>query len=135
MVEGLILVPALVMGIIIGFVELIFVHSDEAGMGWFRHGMHALPFAMLFVFISMNISFVFGLLNLTYTSLWYVDLGVRALVAVISMVKIAGAAAIVGKVGERWYHTFILGGLIFAAPYIWNFVGPVLVPYLPPFLQ
>jgi len=133
--ESVVLVPALIMGIIIGFVEIIFVHSDEAGMGWFMHSAHALPFTMLFVFVSMNISFVFGLLNLAITETWYVDLGVRALIGVIAMVKIAGAAAIVGKVGEKWYHTIIIGALIIAAPYAWEFAGPMITPMLPAWAQ
>ncbi len=135
MIEGVVLVPALIMGIIIGFIELVFVHSDEVGMGWFHHGMHALPFAMIFVFISMNISYVYGLINLEYTAMWQVDLIVRAFIAVIAMFKVAGAAAVVGKVGEKWYHTLILGALIMAAPYIWDFIGPFITPYLPAVLQ
>lgn len=133
--EGIILVPALLMGIVIGLVEVFFVHSDETGMGWFMHGLHALPFTMLFVFVSMNISFVFGLLNMAITEAWYVDLGVRAVIGIIAMIKIAGAAAIVGRVGEKWYHTIIIGILIIVAPYIWDFVGPMVTPILPSWIQ
>jgi hypothetical protein len=129
------LVPALVMGIIIGFVEVVFVHSDEAGMGWFMHAAHALPFTMFFVFVSMNIGFVFDLLNLAITQNFWVDLGVRIVVGIIAMVKIAGAAAIVGKVGEKWYHTLIIGALIIVAPYVWDFIGPMVMPMLPAYLQ
>ena len=135
MPAGIILVPALFMGIVIGIIELIFVHADEAGMGWFIHGMHALPVTFLFVFVSMNISWVFGLLNIAITETWYVDLGVRVLIGLIAMFKIAGAAAIAGKVGEKWYHTFIIGALIIVAPYVWDFIGPVIMPHFPAFLQ
>jgi hypothetical protein len=40
------------------------------------------------------------------------------------MIKIQTAAAIANRVGERVYHTVIIGALIFAAPYIWGFIGP-----------
>ncbi len=40
------------------------------------------------------------------------------------MFKIAAAAAIAGRVGERFYHIAIIGGFIFAAPYIWMVLGP-----------
>ncbi len=133
--EGIVLVPALVMGIIIGFLEIIFVHADETGMGWFMHAMHALPFTMLFVFVSMNISFVFDLLNLAITETWYVDFGVRVVIGIVAMVKIAGAAAIVGRVGEKWYHTLILGAIIVAAPYLWILLDPLVTPLLPAWAQ
>lgn len=133
--EGIVLVPALLMGIIIGLIEVFFVHSDESGMGWFMHGLHALPFTMFFVFVSMNIGFVFGLLNLAVTEMWYVDLGIRAAIGIIAMVKIAGAAAIVGRVGEKWYHTIIIGVLIILAPYGWQLAGPSISPLLPSWMQ
>lgn len=133
--EGIVLVPALLMGIIIGLVEVFFVHADEAGMGWFMHALHALPFTMFFVFVSMNISFVLNLLNLAITEVWYVDLGIRVVIGIIAMVKIAGAAAIVGRVGEKWYHTIVIGILIIVAPYAWQFAGPSIIPMLPSWMQ
>ena len=133
----LLILPALVMGAIIGLVELFFVHSDEAAMGmtWLTHGLHAIPFTILFVFISMNISFVFGLLNLAVTENFMIVLGIRLVVAIIAMLKIAGAAAIapgVRGVGEKIPHTLIIGALVFVAPYAWDYalVG-IIGPYLP----
>ncbi len=133
--EGIVLVPALFMGIIIGLVEIFFVHEDEVGMGWFMHAMHALPFTMFFVFVSMNISFVLGLLNLAITESLWVDLGIRILIGVVAMIKIGSAAAIVGRIGEKWYHTIIIGALIIAAPYAWDLLGPIVVPMLPSWAQ
>ena len=123
--------PAVVMGAVIGIIELVFVHSDERGLGWLGHGLHAIPFTMLFVFVSMNISYVFGLLNLAVTETLWVDLGVRVAVVLIAMLKVAGAAAVVGRVGERWYHILIIGALIVGAPYAWELVGPAVEPLLP----
>ena len=123
--------PAVVMGAVIGIIELVFVHSDERGLGWLGHGLHAIPFTMLFVFVSMNISYVFGLLNLAVTETLWVDWGVRVAVGLIAMLKVAGAAAVVGRVGERWYHILIIGALIVGAPYAWELVGPAVEPLLP----
>ncbi len=134
-IEGIVLFPALIMGIVIGLVEVFFVHADEAGMGWFMHALHAVPFTIFFVFISMNISFVFGLLNLAITENIWVDLGVRIVIGIIAMVKIAGAAAIVGRIGEKWYHTLIIGALIISAPYVWMFIGPSVSPMLPSWMS
>ena len=133
--EGIVLFPALIVGVIIGLVEVFFVHEDEVGMGWFMHAMHAIPFTLFFVFASMNISFVLGLLNLGITESIWVDLGIRIGVGIIAMVKIAGAAAIVGRIGEKWYHTLIIGVLIILAPYAWELAGPSISPMLPSWMQ
>jgi hypothetical protein len=122
----LLILPALLFGAIIGLIEMIFVHSDEIGMGWFMHGLHAFPFTMLFTFVSMNVSWALTFVPGGLTSSIWVDLGVRLVIAIIGMLKIAAAAAIAGRVGERFYHTAIIGGLIFAAPYVWMLIGPII---------
>ncbi|NTV23788.1 MAG: hypothetical protein HGA85_05435 [Nanoarchaeota archaeon] len=124
MAEQLVIIPALLFGAIIGLVEMFFVHSDEIGMGWFSHGLHALPFAILFTMVSMNVGWALGLLpGKLVTNMW-IDLGVRAAVAVLAMLKISAAAAIAGRVGERLGHVVVIGILIFLAPYVWKFIGP-----------
>jgi len=123
----LIILPALIIGGIIGLVEMFFVHADEIGMGWFAHGLHALPFTILFTFINMNVSWALAFLPGHLTSNLWIDLGVRAAISIIAMLKIATAAAIAGRVGERFQHTLIIGALIFAVPYVW----PILAPFVP----
>ena len=116
--------PPLILGSIIGLIEMLFVHSDEIGMGWFMHGLHALPFTMLFVFLNMNVEFVLSYLPFSLASTWYVLLIIQAAITIIAMLKIQTAAAIAGRVGVKFFHIAIIGILIFAAPYIWAFVGP-----------
>ena len=120
----LVILPALIMGAIIGLVELIFVHSDEIGMNWFMHGLHALPFTMIFTFINMNVSFALSFLPMSLPGGFVGELIVRGVITIIAMLKIQTAAAIAGKVGERFHHTLMIGVLIFAAPYVWQFVAP-----------
>jgi hypothetical protein len=135
--EGLFISPALVMGLIIGLVELFFVHRDERGMGmaWIGHGLHTIPFAIIFVFISMNVQFVLDLVGLSGLGGGLVVLGVRVLVAIVAMAKIAGAAAIAPGakgIGEKLPHTLIIGALVFAAPYMWDmFLRDIIAPHLP----
>jgi len=119
-----VILPALLMGGIIGLIELFFVHADEVGMGWFMHGLHALPFTILFTFANMNVSWVLGFLPGHITETIWVDIIVRLAISVLGMLKVAGAAAIAGRVGERFYHTIVIGVLIFASAYIWMFIGP-----------
>lgn len=128
---ALVIVPAIIVGGIIGIIEMIFVHSDEIGMGWFMHGLHALPFTMAFAWVSINVSWAYGLLNLKITESLWVDLGIRAAIAVIAMIKIQAAAAIAGRVGERFYHTIAIGLMIFAVGFFWKFIGPAIMAILP----
>ncbi|HII30158.1 hypothetical protein COT48_04600 [Candidatus Woesearchaeota archaeon CG08_land_8_20_14_0_20_47_9] len=125
-----VIIPALVMGGIIGLVELFFVHADESGLGWLGHGLHALPVTMLFVFISMNIEYVFRLLNLHITASFWVQMIVRILIGIIAMLKITGAASIAPhtRIGERKVHVLIVGALVIIAPYLWDYVLVNMLP-------
>lgn len=129
----LLFMPAIVMGLGIGLLELVFVHSDEQGMGWLGHGLHAIPTMMLFIFASMNVDWVLGFFGTAEADLGtWVVVAVRVAIALIATFKIGAAAAIAGRVGEKIYHSLIIGILVAAAPYIWIFgIGPVLAPMWP----
>ena len=121
----IVIMGALVMGALIALLEIFFVHADEAGMGWFKHAMHAAPFAFVFVFIVMNVEYALELVGLSWPAI-----AVQGAVALIALVKIQTAAAIAGKTGEKFTHTLIIALLILASPYVWDFVGPLLPSYL-----
>lgn len=114
----IVLVPVLVIGIVLSLIELIFVHQDEAGMGWMKHGLHAIPAMFIFIFISMNIGFVLSLVGMKEST--WIDIGVRVVVGIIAMAKISAAAAVAGRVGEKLPHTIMIGVLVMAAPFIWE---------------
>lgn len=127
------LVPSLIMGGIIGLIELFFVHADERGLGWLGHGLHALPVAIIFTFISMNLAFAAGLVGFDLLESFWIDLGLRVLIGIIAALKVKSAAAIVkghNTVGEKLGHALIVGALIAASPYIWPFLAPILPAYL-----
>lgn len=115
------IIPVLVLGIVLSIIELIFVHQDEAGMGWLKHGLHAIPTMFIFIFISMNIGWVLGLFKIS-ENVW-IDIGVRVVIGIIAMAKISAAAAVAGKVGEKLPHTIIIGVLVMASPYLWELVA------------
>lgn len=117
-------IAPLVMGLAIGIVELIFVKGDEQGMGWLGHGLHALPTAMIFTFISMNIPFVMQQSFMSWMPAWAANYAIPIILGIVAAAKVKAAAAIVqgGKVGESWYHALIIGALIAAAPIIWHLV-------------
>ncbi len=128
----LIIVPALFLGAIVGIIELMFVHQDERGMGWLGHGLHAIPATILFTFASMNVAWALAMIGQSGLKIdWQIELGVRAFIAIVAMFKISAAAAIVGRVGEKFPHTLMIGGIIFAVPYFWQFAGPALTNLLP----
>ena len=131
-----VILPAILLGLIIGIVELIFVHMDEAGMGWFTHALHAVPVAMLFTFITMNVPWVLSILSKTaglkLAASPIMELIVIIIIGLIAMVKTYAAAAIAGRVGEKRIHVLIIGVLIIAAPYVWRYLlANTIGQYLP----
>ncbi|MFW6310915.1 MAG: hypothetical protein ACOC1K_01640, partial [Nanoarchaeota archaeon] len=67
-----------------------------------------------------------------------IDLGARAVIGLIAMVKIKAAASITGKggVGESWTHVLIIVALLIAGPYLWDLVLADLVsPHIPSVLN
>jgi hypothetical protein len=129
---GLVILPAIVLGLAISFVELIFVHQDERGMGWMAHGFHAIPVTIIFTFITMNVAFVLTKIPGVGKFQSWMEPAVIILVGLIAIGKVLAAAAIAGRVGEKKYHGFIIGLLIIAAPYAWKWVlGPMISPMLP----
>ncbi len=127
----LILIPALFFGTIIGIIELMFVHADERGMGWLGHGLHAIPATIIFTVLSMNTHLFLAFIGQKIELTWYIAFGIRLLIAIIAMMKISAAAAIVGRVGEKFPHTLSIGALILAAPYAWDLFGKALIDVMP----
>jgi len=132
MVVDLIIGPAIVMGIVIGLVELFLLARDEPGM-WFKHGLHAIPVMAIFVFASMNVEYVLTILPLNVASGGAVDIGVRVVIGLLAALKTGAAAALVPhtSIGESKIHLLIIGVLVVAAPYIWPYLEPVIGPLLP----
>ena len=114
----IVIVPVIIIGLILAILELVFVHQDEAGMGWLKHGFHAIPTMLIFISISMNIDFVSSLFNWK-PSIW-ITIGIRVVVGIIAALKISAAAAVAGKVGEKLPHTLTIALLIMVAPFAWE---------------
>ena len=128
-----VIMPAIVMGTILGIIELYFVHQDESGLGWLSHGLHAIPTMIIFIFIAMNLKWALAFVNM-HENFW-ADLGARVIIGFIAMAKIAGAASITGKVGERKIHILIIGVLVMASPYLWDYFVKDLVKQYAPWLN
>ncbi|MBT3865536.1 hypothetical protein HOF78_00345 [Candidatus Woesearchaeota archaeon] len=135
----LLILPAIYLGIVIGLYEAILVHRDVSVPAHrFGHMLHALIFALVAVFATMNVEFVFASIPaLANIPLIGSPLIFRIAIGIIAMLKIHAISAAApgmagGSVGlkEKWSHSFIVAVLIVAAPYVWPFIEPV-VGFLP----
>ncbi|MFH1209538.1 MAG: hypothetical protein V1663_02000 [archaeon] len=131
----LMIIPPLILSVIIGLYELILIHKDEnfRGSHWFSHGLHAVGWAILALFVVMNADYVYE--NFTFLqSIPFIGnvLVFRILIGLLTILKIHGASAVVRTtVGtsrglkETWAHSLVVGILIVISPYIWPFIAPL----------
>ena len=134
------IIPALVLGAVIGLYELILVHRDEnfRGSHWLTHGLHSVFWAMLAVFATMNAEFVYA--NLTFLqNIPFISniLVFRIFIGLLTIIKVHSASAVVRTtigsskgLKQTWAHSLVIGILVVIAPYIWPFVEPIVSPYL-----
>ena len=138
MAEFLIL-PPLILGLVIGFYELILIHRDEnfRGSHWLGHGIHAAIFAIIATFATMNAEWVYATFTFLQTIPFVENILIfRIAIGIIMMIKVHGASAVVkGTTGstkgmkETWAHSFVVAILVILAPYIWPFIEPMLSSY------
>ena len=136
----LIIIPAIILGAIIGLYELFLIHKDEnfSGSHWFGHGLHAAIWAILATFAVMNVQFVYE--NLTFLQgVKYLDNQwiFRGLIGLITLIKIHSASAVVKTtigsskgLKETWAHSLIVVLLIYFSPEIWSLVEPLVSSYI-----
>ncbi|MFT7615771.1 MAG: hypothetical protein ACI8Y7_000595 [Candidatus Woesearchaeota archaeon] len=129
MAEFIYIAP-LIMGVIIGLVEMFFLSKDEAGLHWLGHGLHALPVCIIFTFLAMNVPWVVGAINQPWLSGALGTYIIPIIIGIVAAVKVKTAAAIArgGSVGETWIHALIIGLLIAASPWIWSLALVKVVP-------
>lgn len=139
MAEVLIL-PAVYMGLVLGLYEFFAIHKDLAfrGSHFLKHFWHSLLTTMFFIFILMNIEFVFEAVPALSTIPFLGNhIVVRVIIGLVTLLKVHGAGVVargaggMGSIGETWAHALIITGLIQAAPFAWPLVKGLLEQYLP----
>ena len=127
--------PAIYMGLVIGLYEFFAIHKDLAfrGSHFLKHFWHSLIVTMVFIFVLMNVDFVFQLIpqlsNIPFIGNVIV---LRVIVGLITMLKVHGAGVVargaggMGSVGETWAHAIIITLLIQAAPFAWPLLKPLI---------
>jgi len=130
----LIIGPALFLGAIIGAYEAFIIHRDvNVAMYKLGHMFHAFTLAIVFCFASMNTVFVLSLLPVLKEIMFIGNPHVlRVAIGVIAALKIHAVSRVIQKgvvtrgMSETWFHSFLIGGLIVAAPYVYPFIAPAL---------
>ncbi|MBD3318768.1 hypothetical protein GF342_02575 [Candidatus Woesearchaeota archaeon] len=129
---------AIVCGLIIGLYEAITLMKDVAvPQHKFGHAAHAFIYALVATFAVFNVEFVLGLIPALKTvPVISSVLGIRIIIGVITAIKVHAvsratkAQANISGLSETWFHTFFVGGLVAASPYIWNLILPALPAFL-----
>jgi hypothetical protein len=131
MVE-MVIVPAIVIGVIAGIVDLIFMIKDESGSAKtvISHGMGAFVPILIFSFFSMNLGMLTGLAQVQGTILAN-DIVMRvALVLVLAVITFSKSKVFKGARGagthESFLHTIIVSVIVAVGPWIY----PLIEPYL-----
>ena len=135
----LLIVPPLIFGAVIGLYEIILIHRDvTVASHRFMHGLHALVYAIIAVFCTMNVPFVFKTFPVLKTiPLLSNELFFQIAIGLVTVIKIHGASAAIrgsvpSSVGlkETWAHSLVIGVLVVAAPYIYPLVKPMLPAWM-----
>lgn len=131
MVADLLIGPALFLGVLIGLYEVFLVHKDTPAVHRFKHSLHAFGFALLFCFCSMNVDFVLSIIPaiksipLLGSPLFLrIAIGLVAAVKIHVVTKVIPGTSTLGlkRMGETWFHSLSIGGLIVAAPYVYPLI-------------
>ncbi len=135
----LIIVPSIVFGAVIGLYEILLIHRDVTiPTHRFGHSLHALIYAIIATFCTMNVAFVFSLFPALKTiPILSTPIAFQIAIGLITIIKIHGASAAIrgsvpSSVGlkETWAHSFIIGALVVASPYVYPFVKPMLPSWM-----
>lgn len=134
---SLMIMPALVMGIIIGIINLIMMIKDETGSASsvISHGATAFIWVIVFVFLSMNYTLVLSMIPSLQNGFFGNVIVIRLILGLISAIYVhVHSGLFKGARGagmhETWLHSFGLGLLVAISPYIWPFLAPMLPTWM-----
>jgi len=136
--QALVILPAIGMGLIIGVLEMFFIHGDEAfrGSHWLSHGLtHIFPVLIVALLISMNVDFFLAQWGSSLPTWLQSGIAVKVAIALIVTIKVyTGSAVVAGARGkgmhESLIHCLIIGALVAVAPFVWPMIAPVMPAWL-----
>ena len=125
---ALTLVAPIVMGILIGIIDIAFMIGDLSGdaKSTIAHGISAMIYLIALSFAAFNIDFIVNLGLPGFLSNQIVMLVLLGIIATI--VVHTKSAVFKGGRGrgthEKWAHSLVIGILVAVSPYLWTFVAP-----------
>ena len=129
--------PAVVMGAIIGIANVVMMLKDESGPGGstIAHGAGAFIGVLVLTFLSMNYGLLLGWFPALANGFLGNEIVIRIGLGFIAAVYVhMHSGAFKGARGagshETWIHSFGLGILIAASPYLWLLIGPMLPTWM-----
>jgi hypothetical protein len=133
-----VLKPAIIAGLVIGLYESITLMKDvQVPQHKFGHAFHSLIFALVATFASFNVDWVIGIIpGLSTIPVLSSAIAIRVAIGLIVAIKVHSisratkAGAGLPGLSETWFHTFFLGALVAAAPYLWVLIAPALPLWL-----
>lgn len=145
MADSVLIFPVVALGIILGLYELILIHKDESfrGSHWLGHGLHAVVFMWIALFIVLNTDYFFSVAGVAgwgwpawLSSPW----SFRILVGLILNIKMHATSAVIkgrafsggvsGRMAEHWTHTLVVSALVVVSPLYWPLIEPLIPAYL-----
>ena len=136
----LIIIPAILIGALIGLYELILIHRDEnfRGSHWLGHGIHSVIFMFIALFFIFNTDYFLNITGLAekgwplISNPWIV----RVIIGIILNIKMHATSAVIkgglrgsmtGGMAEHWTHTTLVTILVVTSPLYW----PIIANFLP----
>jgi len=130
--------PAIAAGLVIGVYEAIALMKDvQVPQHKFGHAFHSLIFALVATFVSFNVDWVLSLIpQVASIPILGSPIAIRVAIGLITAIKVHSisratkAGAGLAGLQETWFHTFFIGALVGAAPYLWALFAPALPAWL-----
>lgn len=123
---------AILLGGIIGLYEAIIIHRDvKVPVHRLGHTIHAILLSISFVLLSLSAEFILrhtpALQDIPFIS----SLSIQIFAGVLSAIKIHAVSRSDHEgstfvSGETWFHSTLIGVVVFAAPYLHPLIKPIL---------
>ncbi len=132
--QGFIWFPVIPLTIVLGIIQLIFIHKDEPfrGSHWFTHGVHILLVMPLFLLAVFNTEYFLDLTGLRDVAFIGNVWVIRVIIGLIFGIKSYAISSVIkGGAGTRgmhegFLHVLIMMALVTTAPLYWPVVEPLL---------
>lgn len=132
------IMPGVIIGVIAGIVDMIFMIKDESGAAGqvIGHGLGAFVPLIIFSIFSMHLEWLMAM-SFAQGNILSNEVVMRiVLILVVVIITYSKSKLFKGARGigthESLLHTLIIGVIVGAAPYLWMIIGPMLPAWMSP---